>query len=338
MESSASISTSNDSTIQSVTVVGGTGFVGSRVVKLLSDQGMEVISISKSGTMPEWLQKTSNQQHNIVWKSLDLITCSPEDLDRAMGQPDALISCVGTIGTNSTVLWEGNGVSNVNAFESAQRVQTKKGRRPLQAIAYVSVSSEVKACQEEGWLPEFFSNYCTAKNRAEQSARQTISQPEDDNEKDGRDGGGVGSDLIIVAPTFIYGGDSFGLLPPRVNDAYGSFIDQLLSFGVIQKLADVLPGLIKVALRPPVSVDAVAGACVNGILGRATTRMISNNGSTVLVLDTAKDINSMANQLPATGMNDAIDFTIETTTKTVKWIQEKITELNEKQNQNTTNK
>jgi len=42
-----------------VTVLGGTGFVGSRVCKLLAHQeGIEtVISLSKSGTTPAWLAK-----------------------------------------------------------------------------------------------------------------------------------------------------------------------------------------------------------------------------------------------------------------------------------------
>jgi len=301
-------------TIQSVTVVGGTGFVGSRVCKLLSEKGIHVISISKSGTIPDWLSKGKSTSNNdIVWKSIDLLNCSNDELDVAMGQPDALISCVGTIGTNPDVLLQGNGVANVNAFESAERTSSSS----LKAIAYVSVSSEVKSCaaQETGWLPAFFDNYFKAKNMAEQSARQNM------NDEDGN--------VIIVSPTFIYGGDSFGLLPPRVNDAYGSFIDQLLSFGIIQKLADVSPGLIKVALRPPVSVDAVAGACVNGIL-----KVNSSSKGTTTILDTAKDINTMANQKPATGINDAIDFTIQTATETTKWIQEKVKEFDEKQKQN----
>jgi len=234
-----------------------------------------------------------------------------------MGQPDALISCVGTIGTNPDVLLQGNGVANVNAFESAQRTSKGNGNS-LKAIAYVSVSSEVKDCQETGWLPAFFDNYFKAKNMAEQSARQNS---------------GEGGNVIIVSPTFIYGGDSFGLLPPRVNDAYGSFIDQLLSLGLIQKLADVSPGLIKVALRPPVSVDAVAGACVNGIL-KVNSSTSSTSTGTTTILDTAKDINTMANQKPATGINDAIDFTIQTATETTKWIQEKVKEFDEKQKEN----
>ena len=38
----------------------------------------------------------------------------------------------------------------------------------------------------------------------------------------------------------------------------GAIVEEVLSLDLVQKLADALPGLIKVALRPPVSADAVA--------------------------------------------------------------------------------
>ena len=36
---------------------------------------------------------------------------------------------------------------------------------------------------------------------------------------------------MVVAPSFIYGGDSFVLNPPRVPGGYGGFIEGLLSTG-----------------------------------------------------------------------------------------------------------
>ena len=51
---------------------------------------------------------------------------------------------------------------------------------------------------------------------------------------------------VLVKPTFIYGGDSFGLTPPRVSDGYGSGIDALLSSGPIRAIAGISPGLVKV--------------------------------------------------------------------------------------------
>ena len=90
--------------IKAVTVLGGTGFVGSRVCKLLADQeGIEtVISLSKSGRIPAWLAKeeATDNKDKIVWTAIDLVTASDRDLDTAMGSPDAVISCLGTMGTN----------------------------------------------------------------------------------------------------------------------------------------------------------------------------------------------------------------------------------------------
>lgn len=51
---------------------------------------------------------------------------------------------------------------------------------------------------------------------------------------------------VLIKPTFIYGGDSFGLTPPRVSDGYGSGIDALLSSGPIRAIAGISPGLVKV--------------------------------------------------------------------------------------------
>ena len=74
--------------------------------------------------------------------------------------------------------------------------------------------------------------------------------------------------------------------------------------------------------------NAVANACVNGILlGSAS----NSSGGNVNILDTAKDINEMAKQEPATGINDAIDWTIKTSTEVIKFVQEKVKELDEKQ-------
>lgn len=51
---------------------------------------------------------------------------------------------------------------------------------------------------------------------------------------------------VFIKPTFIYGGESFGLTPPRVSDGYGSAIDTLLSSGVVRSIAGISPGLVKV--------------------------------------------------------------------------------------------
>ena len=195
---------SSTRSIKAVTVLGGTGFVGSRVCQLLANQeGIEtVISLSQSGTIPAWCTAhkdeaedpaaaASKNQNKMVWTAIDLLTASEHELDTAMGTPDAVISCLGTIGTDPILLRQGNGVANVNGFESAQRcTTTTTGVVP--AIAYVSVCTEVRDCQAAGWLPKFFTGYFEGKTLAEDAAKR------------------CGQAVTIVAPTFIYGTYYYG--------------------------------------------------------------------------------------------------------------------------------
>ena len=142
----------------------------------------------------------------------------------------------------------------------------------------VSVASEVAAAK--GWLPGYFEFYFKGKAMAEAAVTEAAGE----------------GNAYVVKPSFIYGGDSFELFPPRVNDGYGSAVEEILSNGIVQKIADVMPGLIKVALRPPVSVDAVAGAVVSATLG----------GVTDSKLDGTFAINKAADRPAATGLSDAI--------------------------------
>ena len=105
-----------------VTVVGGTGFVGSRVCKLLaSTEGVSVTSVSKSGKIPAWCADES-WTGQVVWNAADLVLSSSNDaLDSAIGSPDAIVSCVGVVGTDAEELLKGNGAANQAAFASAER-------------------------------------------------------------------------------------------------------------------------------------------------------------------------------------------------------------------------
>eukprot|EP00521_Asterionellopsis_glacialis_P010895 CAMPEP_0195305586 /NCGR_PEP_ID=MMETSP0707-20130614/36550_1 /TAXON_ID=33640 /ORGANISM="Asterionellopsis glacialis, Strain CCMP134" /LENGTH=320 /DNA_ID=CAMNT_0040369743 /DNA_START=124 /DNA_END=1086 /DNA_ORIENTATION=+ len=270
-----------------VTVVGGTGFVGSRVCKQLASKGASVTSVSTTGTVPKWCSGEP-WTDDVDWKTADLMSADESALDAAIGKPEAIVSCVGTIGTNSGELLNGNGASNVAAFESAKRGGSVK------RSAFVSVASEVSDC-EGTWLPDFFSGYFQGKAKAEAAALDAV-----DNDS---------TKACIVRPSFIYGGDSFGLLPPRVNYEYGSGVEELLSFGLFKALADVTPGLIKVALRPPSSVDAVADACAAAALGEI-------EGG---VLDGTPAINAATNQPAATGLTDALSWAKEKSIDTYDW-------------------
>jgi len=253
-------------------VLGGTGFVGSRVCKALAtaDPSVEVVSVSRTGAVPEWC-KGDDWTKQVSWVKNELTRGSREKLQEAIGAPDAVVSCVGAIGFGQQALLLGNGIANVEAATAAKVVGAQR-------MAYVSVGSEVDA--SKGWLPGFFGAYFEGKRTAEEAMAAEF-----------------GENACIIKPSFIYGGDNFGLLPPRVSGWYGSFIEELLSQAAFVKGADILPGLIGVALRPPVNVDAVAAACVAHALGECSETE----------LDGTAAINAVAGLPPARGLTDAIE-------------------------------
>jgi len=286
---------SNNSDGIKVTVVGGTGFVGSRVCQQLVNKGASVRSVSKNGSVPKWCLGEP-WTNDVTWVSADLLAGDEVALDTAVGKPEAIVSCVGVVGTDRDELVQGNGATNIAAFASA-----KRGGR-VKRSAFVSVASEVSSC-EENWLPEFFGGYFEGKKMSEEAARDVV-------------GGDATQACTIVRPTFIYGGDAFGLLPPRVNFEYGSGVEELLSLGIFKVLADITPGLVKVALRPPSSVDAVAAACASAALDEI-------EGG---VFDGTAAINVATNQPAATGLTEALAWAKENTVKAYDWTKAKIEE------------
>ena len=99
---------------------------------------------------------------------------------------------------------------------------------------------------------------------------------------------------IVVKPSFACGGDS---RPSAARGSgYSAAIEEILSNAIITKIAGVLPGLLKVALRPPSSVDAVAEACVRCAVGDCATT----------VLDGTVAINDAAGADKATGFSDFV--------------------------------
>ena len=265
-----------------VTVLGGTGFVGSRVCKVLVSKGAEVTSVSRSGRCPAWASDEPWTKE-VKWATADLLN---DAVGVIAGDCDSVVSCVGVVDLDPQVLKRGNGDANVNAFASAKRAGVGRS-------VYVSVASEVAAC-EENWLPfakEEFSAYFEGKRSAEEAAADAV--------------GGDATKFCVIKPTFIYGGDVFALKPPRVTAAYGSGVEEVLSLGPIQALADAAPGLLKVALRPPVSVEAVAMACASAALGElaqgdATRRAVG-------ALDGTVAIKAAAGELTPTRLGDGLN-------------------------------
>jgi hypothetical protein len=210
----------------------------------------------------------------VDWIANDLTRGAREDLEAAIGKPEAVVSCVGAVGFDGANLLNSNGKANTEAAKAVKKAGT------AERYVFVSVSSELAGLDGTFWLPGWLSCYFVGKQQAEAAMVDAV----------GADG------VTVIKPTFIYGGPSFGISPPRVADGYGSGVEELLSNGIINKIADIAPGTIKIALRPPVSADAVAGACARAALGKLDER----------VLDTTAKINQAAGAPAATGLSDFI--------------------------------
>ena len=96
----------------------------------------------------------------------------------------------------------------------------------------VSVASEVAAAK--GWLPGYFEFYFKGKAMAEAAASR---------------GGGRGQCVRRQALVHLRRRQAAGERRRRAASGYGAAIEEILSNAIITKIADVLPGLLKVGLR-----------------------------------------------------------------------------------------
>lgn len=149
----------------------------------------------------------------------------------------AVISCIGSIGTSDDeVVNAGTGLAAIGAKAAG-----------VKNFVYISVAPEVRDAANG---VSFLEKYMTGKQFSENTIKTNFA-----------DG------YTLIEPTFIYGGDKFAISPPRVADGYGQIVEGLLSSGPFRAAASISPGIIGVALEPPVKVSAVAGAAVSGALG-----------------------------------------------------------------------
>ena len=150
----------------------------------------------------------------------------------------SVISTVGSINTPDDEI--------INAANGKAAVGARMGG----ASKFVFIGNDESVRELSQSIP-FLKGYAAGKEEAEAKICETFGP----------------SDYCIVQPTFIYGGDDFGINPPRIASSVGQIADQLLGLYPVQALADALPGVLGVALSPPVSRERVASAAVNAALG-----------------------------------------------------------------------
>jgi len=217
---------------QKIAVLGGTGFVGSRVVDILSKAGADVFSVSKSGGGPGGV-------------ALDLADpASAGALAEALQGVDAVVSCVGfnPFGGDEAMSRAVNGDANAAAAAAAEA--------GVKRFVYVSVASIVRDVVGDANL---MTGYFEGKKIAESAVANAFAE----------------TDALVLKPSFVYGGDAFSANPPRVTQQYGEVLTKLLGSGLVKGIADKMPGAIALTLAEPVAVDTLARACAAGAVGAA---------------------------------------------------------------------
>ena len=214
---------------EKVLVIGGSGFVGKEVCKKLNELGIDYIATSRDGRDGTVALDFSSPNINVEATVADLAK-----------DCTAVISTVGAIGSSEDVKTVNSGTGLASSGAKAAGVKN---------FVYISVAPEVR--ESVGGV-DFFKNYMEGKAFSENAIKSNFPDS-----------------YTIVAPTFIYGGDRFGINPPRVADGYGRLVEGLLNSPPFRAAASVSPGFIGVALEPPVKVTAVANACVAGALGKS---------------------------------------------------------------------
>ena len=225
---------SDDKAPAKVVVVGGSGFVGSRVCDKLRAAGVaDVVSVSKSG---------GNGGVAIDLSSAACVTA----LTDAMKGADCVVSCVGVFKPgDDDAMREGNGTYNVRVVDAA--VAAKVDR-----FVYVSVASIVPDALGGAESAPVMAGYFAGKKMTEEAVANAFED----------------SNVCLVKPSFIFGGDAFSVNPPRVTQQYGDVLVKILGSGFVKSVAQRSPGPIALTLAEPVSVDDVAGAVCAGVFGR----------------------------------------------------------------------
>lgn len=223
---STTIDVAADIRTERLVVLGGSGFVGSAICKAAVAEGIEVISLSRSGRPSD----TSTWVDQVTWKIGDVFYTN---WDEVLLGATAVVSTLGGFGSEEQ-MQRINGEANVVSVDAAKEYGIPK-------FILISV--------HDYNLPSFLlsSGYFTGKRKAES---QVLSK--------------YPSSGVVFRPGFIYGKRKVNGLEIPLNLIGEPLEKLLLATQNFTRPLNSLPAS-DLLLAPPVSVDDVALAVVNAV-------------------------------------------------------------------------